>query len=63
MPMTYRQAVRLIRAHGGMFTGHGKEHDEFTMPWGAKIQVPRHRDDLSPGVEADIKKRVAGTRK
>lgn len=32
MPLTYRSAVKLIRARGGVFTGHGREHDEFTMP-------------------------------
>ena len=61
--MTYRQALRLIKANGGTFTGHGKEHDEFTMPWGTKVQVPRHRGDLSRGVEDDIRKRATGARR
>ncbi|MBM6775467.1 hypothetical protein [Olsenella profusa] len=60
MPLTYRQAVRLIRENGGRFTGHGREHDEFTMPWGTKVMVPRHRGDFSPGVEDSIRKRATG---
>ena len=60
MPLTYHTAVRLIRGRGGIFTGHGREHDEFTMPWGTKVMVPRHRGDLSPGAKADIKRRARG---
>lgn len=59
MPLTYRTAVKLIRERGGAFTGHGREHDEFTMPWGDRIMVPRHRGDLSPGVEASIRGKVS----
>ena len=62
MPLTYRSAVKLIRARGGVFTGHGREHDEFTMPWGEKVMVPRHRGDLSPGVERDIVKKTQNVR-
>ena len=62
MPLTYRSAVKLIRARGGVFTGHGREHDEFTIPWGEKVMIPRHRGDLSPGVESDIRKKVGGER-
>lgn len=40
MPLNYRRAVKLIKQNGGLFTGHGKEHDEFTMPWGTKIMIP-----------------------
>ena len=63
MPLNYRQAVKLIKQNGGLFTGHGKEHDEFTMPWGTKIMIPQHKGDFSVGVEDDIRKRVAGIRK
>lgn len=60
MPMTYREAVKLIKKNGGIFKGHGGKHDIFEMPDGTKIQVPRHRKDLSPGVERDIKKKATG---
>ena len=63
MPLIYRSAVKLIRARGGVFTGHGREHDEFTKPWGDRVMVPRHRGDLSPGVERDIRRRVRGARR
>ena len=63
MPMRYRDAVRYITERGGAFHGHGKEHDTFIMPWGTKIRIPRHRGDLSPGVERDIKLRADGKRK
>ncbi len=62
MPLTYRQAVKLIRAAGGVFQSHGAEHDIFVMPWGTVVTVPRHGKDFSPGVENDIRKRVKGKR-
>ncbi len=63
MPMRYRDAVRYILDRGGMFVCHGREHDTFAMPWGTKIRVPRHRGDLSRGVEDDIKKRADGVKR
>ena len=63
MPMTYRDAVRYIKERGGVFLEHGKEHDTFMMPWGTKIRLPRHRGDLKPGVEDDVKKRADGIRR
>lgn len=63
MPMNYRQAVKLIRKHGGKFDHHGRNHDEFIMPWGTVVEVPRHKGDFTPGVEDDIKKRATGARK
>lgn len=63
MPLTYRQAVKLIKQNGGKFTAHGKEHDEFTMPWGTKIYLPRHKKTFSPGVENDIGKRALGIKR
>ena len=62
MPMNYRGAVNLIKQYGGVFSGHGARHDEFTMPDGTKIQVPRHKGDFTVGVEKDIQKKVAGKR-
>ena len=62
MPLTYRQAVRLIREHGGTLARHGREHDDFVMPWGDRVMVPRHGGDFSPRVEADIRKRAGSTR-
>ena len=62
MPLNYQQAVKLIKEHGGRMVAHGKRHDEFAMPWGVKIQIPRHKGDFSRGVEDDIRKRVAGKR-
>ncbi len=46
MPMTYRDAVHCIKRRGKKFLEHGKEHDTFTMPWGTKILLPRHRGVL-----------------
>ena len=63
MPMSYRDVVRYIRERGGELLAHGKEHDTFVMPWGTKIRLPRHRGDLTPGVEDDVKKRADGKRR
>ena len=60
MPLTYREAVKLIRQAGGRFIKHGSEHDLFEMPEGTLVPVPRHRGDVSPGVERDIKKKISG---
>lgn len=60
MPMTYRDAARLIYRKGGVFKEHGKRHDTFEMPWGTLIRVPRHSGDFSKGVEKDIKDRANG---
>lgn len=53
-------AIKLIKEHGGIFIGHGARHDGFEMPWGTKVQVPRHKGDFSSGVEDDIRKRATG---
>ena len=63
MPMTYRDAVQYVLARDGVFLNHGREHDTFVMPWETKIRIPRHRGNLSPGVENDIKKRADGIRR
>ena len=63
MPMNYREAAKLIRKHGGVFKRHGGNHDEFEMPWGTKVQVPRHKGVFTSGVEDDIRKRATGARK
>lgn len=55
LPFTYRDAVKLIRQHGGTLWRHGANHDLFELPGGALIAVPRHRKDFSRGVEASIK--------
>lgn len=60
MPMTYREAVKLIKKKGGTLKGHSSRHDIFEMPDGTQIVVPRRRGDLSSSVEKDIKKKVAG---
>ncbi len=62
MPLTYRQAVKLIKNAGGVFISHGAEHDIFQMPWGTLITVPRHKKEFSSGVEHDIRKRIKGER-
>ena len=58
MPLSYREAVRLIKQNGGFFFSHGSRHDLFLMPNGDKIAVPRHAGDFSPGVERDIRRRA-----
>lgn len=63
MAMDRRAALKLIKQHGGIFAGHCGRHDEFEMPWGTKVQVPRHKGEFSKGVEDDIRKRATGARK
>lgn len=58
MPLTAREAIRLIRKNGGRFVRHGARHDIFESADGKEIQVPRHVKDLTPGVEHDIKDKL-----
>lgn len=58
MPLTYREALKLIRKHGGRFIRHGANHDIFITVSGEEIQVPRHPGTLSSGVERSIKKKL-----
>lgn len=58
MPLTYREAVRLILACGGTLRSHGARHDVFRAPNGSLIAVPRHKGDLTLGVERDIKHKL-----
>lgn len=58
MPLTAREAARLIRKSGGRFVSHGGRHDIYETADGTEIQVPRHAKDLSPGVERDIKEKL-----
>lgn len=58
MPLTAREAVKLIRMSGGRFVRHGGRHDIYETADGTEIQVPRHVRDLSPGVERDIKDKL-----
>ena len=59
MPMTAREAIKLIRKMGGRFGHHGAEHDIYYSRDGVPIAVPRHKGNLTPGVERSIK-RVLG---
>ena len=58
MPLTTREAARLIREQGGRLVRHGGRHDIYEAADGTEIQVPRHAKELSPGVERDIKKKL-----
>lgn len=58
MPLNYRSAVKLIKAHGGKLVRHGAVHDIFETPDGAEIPVPRHPGDLSPGAERQIERKL-----
>lgn len=58
MPLSVRDAVRLIKKCGGRFVRHGASHDVYETIDGAEIFIPRHPGDLSPGVERDIKKKL-----
>lgn len=58
MPLTAREAAKLIRKNGGKFVRHGSRHDIFETADGEEIQVPRHQGDLSPGVEREIKNKL-----
>lgn len=61
MPLDYRSAVKLIKAHGGKLVRHAAAHDIFETSDGAEIAVPRHPGDLSPGVERQIKRKLKST--
>lgn len=58
MPLTRQQAIRLIFQCGGEFLRHGAKHDIYVSASGEEIQIPRHRKDLSYGVERDLKKKL-----
>lgn len=58
MPLTVREAVKLIKMCGGRFVRHGSGHDVYETLDGAEIILPRHPGDLSFGVERDIKKKL-----
>lgn len=58
MPLTAREAIKLIRKHKGKFVRHGSRHDIFETVDGKEIQVPRHPGDLSSGVEREIKEKL-----
>lgn len=58
MPMTPREAIKLIRKNGGKFLRHGDRHDIYLMPNGKEISIPRHKKDLSAGVENEVKKKL-----
>lgn len=58
MPLTAREAAKLIKKRGGRFVRHGGRHDIYETEDGTEIQVPRHPGDLSPGVERDIKEKL-----
>jgi hypothetical protein len=57
MPLTARQAIKLIIEAGGYFYEHGGAHDLYMLN-GHKIPVPRHSGDLSSGVEGSIKRAI-----
>ena len=59
MPLTVREAVRMIMEKGGRKVRPGAEHDVYYVN-GQFVQVPRHRGDLSPGVERQIRKALTG---
>lgn len=56
MPLTKREAERLIIEHGGSFVRHGGNHDFWVTADGRPVVVPRHPRDLTPGVERSIKR-------
>lgn len=58
MPLTSREAAKLIKKSGGRFVRNGGRHDIFETADGKEIQVPRHPGDLSSGVERDIRKKL-----
>jgi len=54
MPMTAREGIRLILDGGGKKVRSGKKHDIYVIH-GIPIAIPRHKGDLSKGVERQIK--------
>lgn len=58
MPLDYRKAARLIRNNGGRLVRHGSAHDIYETKDGVEIQLPRHRGDLTPGVERSIREKL-----
>jgi predicted RNA binding protein YcfA (HicA-like mRNA interferase family) len=55
MSLTARKAIQMILKKGGHKVRAGAEHDIYNVN-GTLIPVPRHRGDLSPGVEQEIRK-------
>lgn len=60
MPLTYRNAVKLIRRCGGRLRRHGSRHDVFVLPDGTEVVVPRHAGDFSFGVESEMREIIDG---
>lgn len=58
MPLTVREAIKLIKKFEGRFVRHGGSHDVYETKDGTEIYLPRHAGDLSSGVERDIKKKL-----
>ncbi len=58
MPLTPRQAARLVLDNGGTFLRHGSRHDLYKSKDGTIIPIPRHPKDLSSGVEKDIREKL-----
>jgi hypothetical protein len=59
MPLTARKAIQMILQKGGRKVRSGAEHDIYNVK-GTLIAVPRHRGDLSPGVEQEIRRALRG---
>jgi hypothetical protein len=57
MPLTARKAIQMIVQKGGRKVRAGAAHDIYNVN-GTLIAVPRHRGDLSPGVEREIHKEL-----
>ena len=62
MPLTSRNAIKMIIEAGGSHCANGAEHDIYQLG-GTKIQIPRHAGDLSTGVEMKICKAISRNRR
>lgn len=57
MPMTALQALRRLQREGWVIVRQSGSHVQLVRD-GARITLPMHRGDLSPGVERDIRKKA-----
>jgi len=54
MPMTAKEGIQLILKGGGQKVRNGSKHYLYRVN-GVLIAIPRHKEDLLPGVERQIK--------
>lgn len=57
MPMTAQQALKRLQREGWLIVRQSGSHIQLVKD-GARITLPMHRGDLSPGVERNIRQKA-----